>query len=197
MRLKLTSLFLLIAVVALSAFKNPVSKPIIYKVDLEKSTLTWTGKKFTGSHTGSINLKSGSLGFNGKKLREGGFTIDMNSIKDADNSNGLEKHLKADDFFGADKFPTSNFVIKKIANSGANTVNVTGDLTIKGITNQITFPATVAWNADGSVTAIADKIIIDRTKWGIKYKSKSVFTDIGDKFIYDDFELSVKLVAKK
>lgn len=197
MRLKLTSLFLSIVVVALSAFKNPAPKTITYKVDLEKSALTWTGKKLTGSHSGSINLKSGTLAFSGKKLIEGGFIIDMNSIKDADKSEGLEKHLKADDFFGTDKFPTSSFVIKKITNTNANTVNITGNLTIKGVSNSITFPATVAWAADGSVIANADKITIDRTKWGIKYKSKSVFTDLGDKFIYDDFELSVKLVAKK
>jgi polyisoprenoid-binding protein YceI len=120
----------------------------------------------------------------------------MATIKDAEGSEKLEGHLKADDFFGVDKFPTSAFVIKKIAGSG-NTVTVTGDLTIKGITNSISFPAAVAWNADGSVTATADKIIVDRTKYGIKFRSKGVFPDIGDKMIYDDFELAIKLSATK
>lgn len=197
MKLKLTSLALLLIVIASSAFIAPVLKPVTYKVDLEKSTITWLGKKLTGSHNGSINLQSGSLSFNDKKLAGGNFIIDMTTIKDADKSANLENHLKADDFFGTDKFATSAFVIKKIASVDANTLNITGNLTIKGITNSISFPAVITWNADGSVTAVADKVIVDRTKYGIKYKSKGFFPDVGDKVINDEFELSIKLVARK
>jgi hypothetical protein len=68
---------------------------------------------------------------------------------------------------------------------------------IKGVTTSITFPVNVVWNADKSITATADKIVIDRTKYGIKFKSKSVFSDLGDNFIYDEFNLSIKLVASK
>ncbi|AOM77081.1 YceI family protein [Pedobacter steynii] len=196
MKLKLTSLALLVIVIASSAFIAPVFKADTYKVDAAKSTITWVGKKLTGSHNGTIDLQSGTLSFNGKKLAGGNFVIDMTTIKDADKSANLEKHLKADDFFGTDKFASSTFTIKKVAGNG-NTVNVTGDLTIKGITNSITFPATLAWNADGSVTASADKVSVDRTKYGIKYKSKSIFPDVGDKMINDEFELAIKLVAKK
>ncbi|MBC6112522.1 YceI family protein [Pedobacter fastidiosus] len=195
MKLKISSIFLLVAVVALSAFKNP-TKPVTYTVDASKSTITWVGKKVTGSHNGTITLKSGTLNVNGKNVTGGGFIIDMTSIKDADGSAKLEGHLKADDFFGAEKFPTSNFVITKVAGSGAN-VTVTGNLTIKGITKPLTFPATVAVNADGTITATAAKIVVDRTKYDIKYGSKSFFESIGDKAIYDEFELAVKLVAKK
>lgn len=197
MKLKLTSFALLLVVIASSAFIAPVLKPVTYKVDLEKSSITWVGKKLTGSHNGTIDLQSGSLLFDGKKLSGGNFAINMTSIKDADKSARLEGHLKADDFFGTDKFATSTFVIKKVAAASADQVNVTGDLTIKGVTNSITFPASIAWNADGSVTATAEKVIVDRTKFGIKYRSKGMFPDVGDKMIYDDFELSVKLVAKK
>ena len=196
MKLKLTSLALLVIVIASSAFIAPVFKADTYKVDAAKSTITWVGKKLTGSHNGTIDLQSGTLSFNGKKLAGGNFVIDMTTIKDADKSANLEKHLKADDFFGTDKFASSTFTIKKVAGNG-NTVNVTGDLTIKGITNSITFPATLACNADGSVTASADKVSVDRTKYGIKYKSKSIFPDVGDKMINDEFELAIKLVAKK
>jgi len=196
MKLKLTSLALLVVVIASSAFIAPVFKADTYKVDASKSSITWVGKKLTGSHNGTIDLQSGSLSFNGKKLAGGNFVIDMTTIKDADKSANLEKHLKADDFFGTDKFASSTFTIKKVAGNG-NTVNVTGDLTIKGITNSITFPATLVWNADGSVTASADKVSVDRTKYGIKYKSKSIFPEIGDKMINDEFELAIKLVAKK
>jgi len=195
MKLKITSI-LLLAVVASFTFFAFTPKADVYTVDVTKSTITWEGKKFAGSHTGTVDLTSGTLGFTGKKLTEGGFVANMATIKDKDKSGGLEGHLKADDFFGVAKFPTANFVIKKVEGSGA-AVNVTGDLTIKGVTQSITFPATIAWNADKTVTATADKIVIDRTKFGIQFKSKSVFANIGDNFIYDEFTLAVKLVAKK
>ena len=197
MKLKLSSLALLFLVIVSSAFIAPVLKPATYKVDTEKSTLTWVGKKLTGGHNGTIDLQSGNLLFDGKKLSGGNFAINMTTIKDADKSARLEGHLKADDFFGTDKFATSTFVIKKVAGGNGEQVNVTGDLTIKGVTNSITFPAAVVWNADGSVSATADKIIVDRTKFGIKFRSKGMFPDVGDKMIYDEFELAIKLVARK
>lgn len=196
MKSKLTSAILLLLVIATSSFKSTSLRADIYKVDTEKSVITWVGKKFAGSHNGTIKLKSGTLNFSGKKLTGGGFIIDMASIKDADNSANLENHLKADDFFGVATFPAAQFVIKKITTSG-DEATVTGDLTLKGITNPVTFAAKVAWNADGTITATAEKVIVDRTKYGIKFKSKSAFPDVGDKLIYDEFELSVKLIAKK
>lgn len=198
MKLKISSI-LLLAVVASFTFFAFTPKDDVYTLDVTKSTITWEGKKFAGSHTGSVGLTSGTLAFNGKKLTEGGFIANMTTIKtmDGDKPNaGLDKHLKADDFFGVEKFPAANFVIKKVAGSGAN-VNVTGDLTIKGVTQSITFPATIVWNADKTVTATAEKITIDRTKFGIQFKSKSVFSTLGDNFIYDEFTIGVKLVAKK
>ncbi|WP_199118672.1 YceI family protein [Pedobacter sp. ASV28] len=195
MKLKITSI-LMLAVVASFSFLAFAPKADVYTVDVTKSTITWEGKKFSGGHNGTVALTSGTLAFNGQKLVEGGFIANMTTIKDADGSAGLEKHLKADDFFGVEKFPAANFVIKKVEGAGAD-VKVTGDLTIKGKTNSISFPAKITWNADKTVTATADKIVIDRTKFGIEYKSKSIFSSIGDNFIYDEFTLAVKLVAKK
>ncbi|WP_316830947.1 YceI family protein [Pedobacter aquatilis] len=195
MKLKISSIFLFVAVVSLSAFTT-IKKPVAYTVDAAKSTITWIGKKVTGSHNGTIALQSGTLNVDGKKVTGGTFTIDMNSIKDADGSAKLEGHLKADDFFGTAKFPTSTFVITKVDGSGA-AVTVTGNLTIKGITKPLSFPATVTVNADGTVSALAGKITVDRTKYDIRYGSKSFFDSIGDKAIDDNFELAVKLVAKK
>jgi len=194
MKLKISSIFLLVAVVSLSAFTT--IKPVTYTVDAAKSTITWIGKKVTGSHNGTVALQSGTLNVDGKKVTGGTFTIDMNSIKDADGSAKLEGHLKADDFFGTAKFPTSTFVITKVAGSGA-AVTVSGNLTIKGITKPLSFPATVTVNTDGTVSALAGKITVDRTKYDIRYGSKSFFDSIGDKAIDDNFELAVKLVAKK
>ncbi|WP_316798577.1 YceI family protein [Pedobacter frigidisoli] len=194
MKLKISSIFLLVAVVSLSAFTT--IKPVTYTVDAAKSTITWIGKKVTGSHNGTISLQSGTLNVDGKKVTGGTFTIDMNSIKDADGSAKLEGHLKADDFFGTAKFPTATFVITKVTGADAN-LTVTGNLTIKGITKPLSFPASVTVNTDGTVSALAGKITVDRTKYDIRYGSKSFFDSIGDKAIDDNFEIGVKLVAKK
>ncbi|MCJ0741282.1 YceI family protein [Pedobacter montanisoli] len=195
MKLK-NSLTLALALVASFAFFAFTTKPTAYTVDATKSSITWEGKKFAGSHNGTVGLTSGTLGFNGNNLAEGNFVVNMTSIKDADGNASLEKHLKADDFFGADKFPSASFAIKKVEGKGAK-VNITGDLTIKGVTQSVTFPANITWNADKTVTATAEKIKIDRTKYGIQYKSKSIFSNIGDNFIYDEFIINVKLVASK
>ena len=198
MKLKITSI-LMLALVASFSFFAFKPKADVYTVDVTKSTINWEGKKFSGSHTGTVNLTSGNLQFNGKKLVEGGFIADMTTVKTMDGdkpSPNLDKHLKNDDFFGVDKFPAANFVIKKVEGNGTD-VKITGDLTIKGKTNSISFPAKITWNADKTVTAVAEKVTVDRTKYGIEYKSKSIFSSIGDNFIYDDFTFAVKLVAKK
>jgi len=198
MKLKITSI-LTLALVASFSFFAFKPKADVYTVDVTKSTINWEGKKFSGSHTGTVGLTSGTLGFNGKKLVEGGFVANMTTIQTLDGGKpapNLDKHLKNDDFFGVEKFPAANFVIKKVEGNGAD-VKITGDLTIKGKTNPISFPAKLTWNADKTVTAVAEKVVIDRTKYGIEYKSKSIFSSIGDNFIYDDFTIDVKLVAKK
>lgn len=195
MKLKITS-FLGLALLVNFSFFAFAQKVETYKVDVTKSLVTWEGKKFSGDHNGTVNLTAGQLNFQGKSLKGGGFTANMNTIKDVDGNAKLEEHLKADDFFGVDKFPSASFVVKKVQGNAANVV-VTGELTMKGKTNSISFPAKLTWNADKSVTATADKITINRTKYGIEYKSKSIFSSIGDNFIYDDFTLTVKLIARK
>lgn len=195
MKLKINVAFAFVALIALSAFKN-VTKPVTYTVDATKSSITWVGKKVGGSQNGTIALKSGSINVNGKSITGGTFVIDMNAIKDANGSEKLEGHLKADDFFGSAKYPTSTFVITKVAGTGANVI-ITGNLTIKATTKPVSFPATVAVNADGTVSALAGKIIVDRTKYDIRYGSKSFFDSLGDKAIDDNFEIGVKLVTKK
>ncbi|MGJ1367927.1 YceI family protein [Sphingobacterium spiritivorum] len=195
MKPKIFSILLLTVINSFSILAF-AQKTETYRVDGSKSSIVWKGDKVSGSHTGTVDLTTGTLDFTGKKLTGGGFVINMASIKDADKSAGLEKHLKADDFFGVEKFPTAHFIIKKVEGSGSN-VNITGNLTLKGVTQSISFPATITWNSDKTISATADKITVDRTKFGIQYKSKSIFSDIGDKFIYDEFTLSVNLLAKK
>jgi polyisoprenoid-binding protein YceI len=160
-------------------------------INTTTSTIEWVGKKVTGQHNGTVKLKDGALIFKGKKLKGGIFTVDMTSLTATDLSGEylgkLNGHLKADDFFGTDKFPTAKLVFKKIGAKSANVYTVTADLTIKGITKPVTFDITV--NGNTATTAFN----VDRTKYDIKYNSKSFFESIGDKAIYDEFELKVAL----
>lgn len=177
-----------LALVALVTFSATAQTK---KVDASKSTINWVGKKVTGSHEGTINLKEGALIFKGKKLTGGNFVVDMTSINTTDldgkGKANLDGHLKSDDFFGTEKFPVANLVFKKIVDKGNGVYGVNADLTIKGKTNTIGFEITVAKN-----NATAD-LKIDRTKYDITYKSGNFFSDLGDKVIYDDFDLKVNL----
>ena len=161
------------------------------KVDASKSTITWIGKKVTGQHNGTVALKEGTLIFKGKKLTGGNFTVDMTSLTSTDLTGEylgkLNGHLKSEDFFGTEKFPTSKLVFKKIAAKADGVYTVTADLTIKDVTAPVTFDITVKGN-----TAIST-LKIDRTKYGIKYGSGSFFDNLGDKTINDEFELTVNL----
>jgi polyisoprenoid-binding protein YceI len=162
------------------------------KVDISQSSINWTGKKVTGQHEGKINLKEGNLVFKGKALAGGAFVVDMTSMVVTDLKAGqgkekLEGHLKADDFFGTDKFGTATLVFKKLVTKAPNLYTVTGDLTIKGITKPVTFD--LATTANTATTNVK----IDRTKYDIRYGSGSFFDNLGDKAINDDFNLVVDL----
>lgn len=172
----------------------------VYKVDTAASKIVWVGKKVTGQHTGEIKLASGTLSADGKKLVAGNFLIDMTTMTctdlDATSGGKLLGHLNSDDFFSTAKNKTAQFKITNVSAESAGSVNITGDLTIKGITNKITFPASVQQKG-GVIVAVAKGVKVDRTKFDIKYGSKSFFASIGDKAINDDFELDINLVAKK
>ena len=166
------------------------------------SVVEWVGKKPTGQHTGTIGLQSGSLTLDNGKVT-GDFTIDMNSITvtditEADGKLDLEAHLKgtgkedgADHFFNVKTYPTGTFKLTSF--DGAN---VTGDLTLKGKTKTISFPATLTIT-DNEVTLESKPFEINRVDFGVNYASKSVFGDLKDKFINDEIELVVKVKAKK
>ena len=175
------------------SFDKPV-KEVTYTVDIERSTIDWTAKKVGGGHTGTIKITSGNLIHNGKSLTKGMFLINMSSIT-SDNAK-LTTHLKSDDFFSTEKNPNSKFEILKVTPVGADRVNISGNLTIKGISQPISFPATVKTQKN-IVVAVANNIRVDRTKYDIKFRSKTFFLEIGDKAIDDEFELNINLVAKK
>ncbi len=192
---KFTFALIAAAAIGASAF---MAKPVNYTIDSKTSTATWVGRKVTGEHTGGIAITKGNIVSDGKSITGGTFEIDMNSITCTDLTdkewNGkLVGHLKADDFFGTDKFPTSKFELTKATLKSGNDYDVTGKLTIKGVTNEITFPAMIKMDDKTFVTVA--KIVIDRTKYGIKYGSASFFEGIGDKAISNDFEFNINVVG--
>lgn len=190
----------ILSVVALFALFASSTFSAEFKVDTKASQIKWTGEKVTGSHWGYVNIKSGVVNVDDNKIKNGNFDIDMTSMNCKDLDPGeyndkLIKHLKSDDFFSVDANPVSAFKIKWVKDNGNNSIKVTGDLTIKGTTKQLTFDAKYTLSGD-KLTAEAT-IPVDRTKYDIKYGSGSFFDSLGDKTIYDEFTLDLKLVAKK
>jgi polyisoprenoid-binding protein YceI len=163
------------------------------KVDVEASKVEWEGEKLTGSHYGTIDLKEGYFEKEGDKLVGGEFVADMSTIDvtdlEGDSKAKLMGHLRSDDFFGVKKYDEARFVINTIADKG-DSYGISGDLTIKGKTNPIAFDLKM----DGNTATT--ELVIDRTKYDIKYGSGSFFDNLGDKVIYDEFKLDVKLVMK-
>ena len=172
-------------------------------VDPAASELLWTGKKVTGQHNGKVQLKSGTVEVDKNALKAGQFEVDMTTLKvdditDATNNAKLAGHLKSDDFFGVEKFPTATFKItgvKELKGSKDATHEITGDLTIKGKTAPATFPAQVAIKGDEAT--MKGTLVVDRTKYDVRYGSGKFFQNLGDKVIYDNFDVALNLKTKK
>ncbi len=163
----------------------------VQEVKVGTSSVTWKGYKVTGSHIGNIELKQGALEFKDGNLVGGEFIIDMSTIESTDLEGDykakLEGHLKSDDFFGVESYPTAKLVFNKVKSTGKNSYEVTADLTIKEKTNPVTFDISIYGN---KATA---NIKIDRTKFDVRYGSTSFFDDLQDKAIYDEFDLITDL----
>lgn len=163
------------------------------EVNTEESTINWIGKKIGGEHSGNIQVNSGELEISNDKIVKGSFIVDMNTItcsdlEDEGYNQKLVGHLKSDDFFGVETYPTANFVIVKSTKFNNGKATVTGDITIKGKTESISFEVV---RTEKEYTA---KIEIDRSKFDVRYGSNSFFDNLGDKAIDDIFTLKVKLV---
>ncbi len=165
-----------------------------YEIAVAQSNIDWKGRKVTGSHFGTIGLKKGALTVHDGLLTGGSFVVDTTSIKILDVTDPATNaqfagHLASDDFFSIERYPEAFFEITSVNNN-----HIKGNLTIKGITHPVGFDATIRINED-SVSA-SGKIVIDRTKYGIRFRSGNFFKDLGDNLIYDDFDLTVNLTAK-
>lgn len=169
--------------------------------------MLWTGYYLFnfGEHNGSIQLLKGDIQVDKESIVGGYFDIDMTSIKDldmppADGGRDLEEHLKNNDFFATDKFPTARFEISKSekikdARAGGPNYDITGNLTIKGNKNTLSFPATITFNENGMQAKA--KFKFDRTKWNIHYNSGKVFSDVGDGAISDAIAIELDVVGVK
>ncbi len=180
-----------IVALAIITFSFTTLESIKKEVNIEKSKVTWKAYKVTGSHIGSVSIKSGNLTFDDKKLVGGVFEIDMTTINvtdlEGDYKNKLEGHLKSDDFFGVSSFPKASLIFTKVKTTGKNSYEVTGKITIKGKTEKVSFDLSIYGNKANA------SLKIDRTKFDVKYGSASFFDGLKDKAIYDEFELIVDL----
>ena len=190
-----------IGMIALSAFTGKQTD--VYKADTKLSSVEWFAEKVGGKHNGTILLSSGEIKSDKGKL-SGNFEVDMSSIANKDMQGEwaakLEGHLKSADFFDAAKFPTAKFATTSItpikdAKAGGFTHTVKGNLTIKDKTNEIVFDAVI--KAEGNNMVVVGTATVDRSKFDIKYGSKSFFPEIGDKMINDEFTVKFNLVATK
>jgi polyisoprenoid-binding protein YceI len=198
-------LTLAVAGLGLSAIATPPAKKAdeSFNVDTKASTFKWLATKVTGEHYGVANFSKGVVTTNGKTFTGGEIVVDMTSI-DATDLTGeyhdkLVGHLKSDDFFSTEKFNSANLVVTSAkpmkADKAGNNYTIVANLTIKGITQEVTFPAIVVVNAKQVI--VNANFDIDRTKYDIKYGSKSFFEGIGDKAISDMFNVKVRVVAAK
>lgn len=170
-----------------------------FEIDTKASKVHWTGKKVTGEHTGYLSLGNGIVTVEKNNVTGAKVNMDMNSIVCTDLTNEeynkkFVGHLKSDDFFSVEKYPNSTFEITSVKPAANGQYTVKGNLSIKGITNEISFPAKIS--VDKNVVKANGTAKIDRTKWDIRYGSGKFFDSLGDNMIYDEFEITFELVAK-
>lgn len=175
----------------------------VFQVDVNNSSVEWFAAKFTGKHNGTVQLAGGEIKNNHGQL-SGNVEIDMNTIQNSDVKDEkmnakLTNHLKSEDFFHAEKFPKSTFVITSIVALKepveGSTHKVSGNLTIKDKTNPISFDAAII-SQESKITCVGSAVV-DRSKFDVRYGSKSFFEDIGDKVIYDEFTIKFNLIATR
>ena len=174
-----------------------------YTVIPEESEVGWSASKplIPGyTHRGTFAVSAGDVTV-ADDTATGSFTLDMTALEVTSLGGGkegresqLEGHLKTGDFFNVEEYPTASFEITSVTRSEtAGMYTVVGNLTIKDVTESVTFPAMIV-EKDGKLHATAN-FAIDRTRWGITFGSASFFDDLADNAIGNEVTLSLKLVA--
>ena len=180
---------------------SKVNSRVTHIVDVADSNLFWTGYKPTGNHKGTLKINNGSITMEKGVLKDCSFEIDMQSIvntdlKDPDDNKKIVKHLKSADFFDSKTFPKASFKSTSISSDKTGSVNIKGQITIKGITKTILISAII--KEKGEIVRLkALPFKINRTYFGVKYKSKSFLPDLKDKFINDEFDISFAIKTHK
>jgi polyisoprenoid-binding protein YceI len=166
-------------------------------IDTKGSVVGWTGSSVHGKHKGYAYISKGELMIENGQLTGGTIEVDMNTIEDGSHrsDNNLINHLKGPDFFDVKKFPFSTIAITSVASINVEDKEITGNLTIKGITHPVNFPTKMEV-MDGIVKANG-KLVIDRTEWDVRYNSGKFYDNLADKTISDSIEFQVNIVAKK
>lgn len=182
-----------------NASTKPVSRGQKYVIDTKESVVTWKGAMLVGanSHAGYASVSKGELMVDDDQLVGGTAEVGMNTILDEShrNDNELIRHLKSADFFDTEKFPVSTIDITGVTSTNDANNNITGNLTIKGITHPVSFPAQMQVK-DGIANATG-KLVIDRTDWDVRYRSGKFYDLLADKAIADSIEINIKIVARK
>jgi polyisoprenoid-binding protein YceI len=171
-----------------------------FYIEKAESSIEWIGKKVTGAHNGTVNILDGFLTLTGGELSGGNFTIDTTSIKildiaDADTNAQFGGHLASEDFFASEKYPTATMEITGVSHRENKNYHIAGNLTIRGISNPVEFDAEILNGPAGTLRA-SGKLVIDRTKYNMKFRSGNFFKDLGDTLIYNEFDLVILLTAK-
>ena len=177
--MRILSLVVLLALAGWAFTKK--STAVNMNVALAQSKIDWAATKKTGYHNGIIKLKSGDVQVENNKLVGGKFTIDVTSINATDmenpTENGLVKHILGKDFLETEKYPEATFEITKVDYKNEKDVNITGNLTMKGLTLPLVFPATVN-SADEKRFFAYGHFNIDRTLWGVNYDVNRASRDV-------------------
>ncbi len=184
---------------------EPGSDPRTYSILAEKSTLEWIGRNLNTTHRGTLRLSGGQLTLRAGLLQSGSILLDLRSIENANLADPalrrlLEAHLKSDDFFDVEKYPSAQLLVRSAsplpdATPGRPNQVVTADLTIKDVTHPIEFPAIMSLGLDGTLTALA-QLEIDRTRWNVLYGSGRFFQMLGQNLVNDAITLLAKIVAR-
>ncbi|HXB09279.1 MAG TPA: YceI family protein [Puia sp.] len=165
-----------------------------FAIVVAESNIDWQGRKVTGSHNGTIALKNGALTVTDGALTGGKFTIDTRSIKildvtDPATNTQFAGHLASADFFSSEQYPEAGFEITSVRGN-----HIAGNLTIRGITKPVAFDAAVT--IAGNTLTATGKVVVDRTLYGMKFRSGNFFKDLGDTLIYNEFNLDLNIMAK-
>lgn len=178
----------------------------VFEVDTSTSVVRWTGRNLFNHHHGTIKLAGGGIEVERGVLKHARFTLDMNSIAcedlvDTGYNAMLIRHLRDEDFFAVERFPTAEFICERAealaaCTAGTPNFNMHGSITLRGVTRPLSFPAVIA-AADADHLTGQAQFELDRTQFGSQYGSGRLFAFLGKHVVNDHVHLHLKVHAKR